>query len=44
MLRMSIAWTRIFPMGDAEVPHELGLAFSDRFFDTFIYYNNNREI
>lgn len=31
--RMSIAWTRIFPMGDEEEPNEAGLEFYDRVFD-----------
>ncbi|AEB06286.1 6-phospho-beta-glucosidase [Coriobacterium glomerans PW2] len=32
-LRMSIAWTRIFPLGDESKPNEVGLAFYDRVFD-----------
>lgn len=32
--RMSIAWSRIFPNGDDEVPNEAGLAFYDKVFDT----------
>ena len=32
-LRVSIAWTRIFPNGDEQVPNEAGLAFYDRLFD-----------
>lgn len=32
-LRVSIAWTRIFPNGDEELPNEAGLAFYDRLFD-----------
>lgn len=32
-LRLSIAWTRIFPQGDEETPNEAGLAFYDRVFD-----------
>ncbi|PWC22284.1 6-phospho-beta-glucosidase [Brenneria roseae subsp. roseae] len=32
-LRISIAWTRIFPQGDEETPNEAGLAFYDRLFD-----------
>ncbi|CAI1199017.1 glycoside hydrolase family 1 protein [Serratia ficaria] len=32
-LRVSIAWTRIFPNGDEERPNEDGLAFYDRLFD-----------
>ena len=30
--RMSIAWTRIFPLGDEEEPNEEGLRFYDRVF------------
>ena len=32
-LRVSIAWSRIFPRGDEEEPNEKGLAFYDRLFD-----------
>lgn len=32
-LRMSIAWTRIFPHGDDDEPNEAGLAFYDAVFD-----------
>ena len=32
-LRVSIAWTRIFPNGDEQQPNEAGLAFYDRLFD-----------
>lgn len=32
-LRVSIAWTRIFPNGDEQEPNEAGLAFYDRLFD-----------
>lgn len=32
-LRVSIAWTRIFPNGDEQAPNEAGLAFYDRLFD-----------
>lgn len=32
-LRVSIAWTRIFPNGDEEGPNEAGLAFYDQLFD-----------
>ena len=32
-LRVSIDWSRIFPMGDEEFPNEEGLAFYDRVFD-----------
>ncbi len=34
VLRLSIAWSRIFPLGDEEMPNEAGLAFYDRVFDT----------
>lgn len=37
--RMSIAWSRIFPKGDEEVPNEEGLAFYDRVFDGCLKYN-----
>lgn len=33
VLRLSIAWSRIFPHGDEEVPNEEGLRFYDRVFD-----------
>ncbi|KGD80023.1 6-phospho-beta-glucosidase [Pantoea sp. PNA 14-12] len=32
-LRVSIAWTRIFPNGDEQQPNEAGLAFYDMLFD-----------
>lgn len=32
-LRVSIAWTRIFPNGDEQTPNEAGLAFYDKLFD-----------
>lgn len=32
-LRLSIAWTRVFPTGEEAEPNELGLAFYDRVFD-----------
>lgn len=32
-LRVSIAWSRIFPNGDDETPNEAGLAFYDELFD-----------
>jgi 6-phospho-beta-glucosidase len=32
-LRVSIAWTRIFPNGDEELPNEAGLSFYERLFD-----------
>ena len=31
--RTSIAWTRIYPLGDEEAPNEAGLAFYDDLFD-----------
>ncbi len=34
VLRLSIAWSRIFPQGDEEIPNEAGLAFYDKVFDT----------
>ena len=37
--RMSIAWSRIFPKGDEEVPNEEGLAFYDCVFDECLKYN-----
>ena len=33
VFRLSIAWSRIFPMGDEEQPNEKGLAFYDAVFD-----------
>lgn len=38
VFRMSIAWTRIFPNGDEEVPNEEGLAFYDKVFDELHKY------
>ncbi|WP_145554710.1 glycoside hydrolase family 1 protein [Yersinia canariae] len=38
-LRISIAWTRIFPQGDEPQPNEAGLAFYDRLFDEMAKYN-----
>ncbi|WEM45295.1 6-phospho-beta-glucosidase (plasmid) [Photobacterium sp. DA100] len=32
-LRLSIAWSRIFPNGDEQQPNEAGLAYYDRIFD-----------
>ena len=32
-LRISIAWSRIFPKGDEEIPNEDGLKFYDEMFD-----------
>ncbi|MEI7378160.1 6-phospho-beta-glucosidase [Dickeya chrysanthemi] len=37
-LRVSIAWTRIFPQGDEAEPNEAGLAFYDRLFDELAKY------
>ncbi|UAY93728.1 6-phospho-beta-glucosidase [Pectobacterium polaris] len=37
-LRISIAWTRIFPQGDETQPNEAGLAFYDRLFDEMAKY------
>lgn len=33
VFRLSIAWSRIFPLGDEETPNEAGLSFYDRVFD-----------
>lgn len=38
-LRVSIAWTRIFPQGDETQPNEAGLAYYDRLFDELAKYN-----
>jgi 6-phospho-beta-glucosidase len=38
MLRISIAWSRIFPNGDETEPNEKGLAFYDSVFDTCLEY------
>jgi 6-phospho-beta-glucosidase len=38
-LRVSIAWTRIFPNGDEQEPNEAGLAFYDRLFDELAAYS-----
>ncbi len=37
--RTSIAWTRIFPNGDEDIPNETGLEFYDRVFDELLKYN-----
>jgi len=37
--RMSIAWSRIFPKGDEELPNEAGLLFYDNVFDELKKYN-----
>ncbi len=36
--RTSIAWTRVFPMGDEEEPNEEGLKFYDDMFDEMLKY------
>lgn len=36
--RTSIAWSRIFPMGDEEEPNEEGLQFYDNVFDELLKY------
>lgn len=36
--RLSIAWSRIFPNGDEEVPNEAGLKHYDEVFDTCLQY------
>ncbi len=36
--RTSIAWTRIFPLGDEESPNEEGLKFYDSLFDELLKY------
>jgi len=38
-LRVSIAWTRIFPNGDETQPNEAGLAWYDRLFDELAAHN-----
>lgn len=38
-LRVSIAWTRIFPQGDELSPNEAGLAYYDRLFDELAKHN-----
>ncbi|WP_367990481.1 6-phospho-beta-glucosidase [Vibrio sp. NTOU-M3] len=38
-LRLSIAWTRIFPQGDEAVPNEAGLRYYDHIFDELEKYN-----
>ena len=37
--RMSINWTRIFPLGDEEKPNEAGLKFYDQVFDELLKYH-----
>ncbi|MEG0684996.1 MAG: family 1 glycosylhydrolase [Coprobacillus sp.] len=36
VFRTSIAWSRIFPKGDEELPNELGLKFYDELFDELL--------
>ena len=38
VFRLSIAWTRIFPNGDEEIPNEEGLQFYDNVFDELHKY------
>lgn len=38
-LRLSIAWPRIFPNGDDELPNEEGLVFYDNVIDELLKYN-----
>ena len=38
-LRVSIAWTRIFPNGDEQEPNEAGLAFYDKLFDELVAHS-----
>lgn len=38
-LRLSIAWTRIFPNGDDEQPNQAGLAYYDEIFDELAKHN-----
>lgn len=38
-LRTSIAWSRIFPNGDDEIPNEKGLEFYDNLFDELLSHN-----
>ncbi|KAF1299194.1 6-phospho-beta-glucosidase [Enterococcus sp. JM4C] len=38
VFRLSIAWSRIFPMGDETEPNEAGLAFYDKVFDECAKY------
>ncbi|QTJ40991.1 glycoside hydrolase family 1 protein [Dolosigranulum pigrum] len=38
-LRISIAWSRIFPKGDEQTPNEKGLQFYDRVFDELAKYD-----
>lgn len=38
IMRISIAWTRIFPQGDEEQPNEEGLRYYDSVFDEMLKY------
>lgn len=38
-LRLSLAWSRIFPIGDEIEPNEAGLAYYDRLFDELAEHN-----
>jgi len=38
VFRTSIAWSRIFPNGDDEIPNEKGLQFYDDLFDECLKY------
>lgn len=38
-LRVSIAWSRIFPQGDEQEPNEAGLAWYDKLFDELARHN-----
>ncbi|MBP2658629.1 MAG: hypothetical protein H6Q69_1661 [Firmicutes bacterium] len=38
-LRTSVAWSRIFPNGDEEIPNQDGLQFYDHLFDELLKYN-----
>ena len=39
VFRFSIAWSRIYPMGDEPEPNEEGLRFYDRVIDTCLKYH-----
>nr|WP_305853364.1 glycoside hydrolase family 1 protein [Amphibacillus sp. MSJ-3] len=39
VLRLSIAWSRIYPTGEEEQPNEKGIAFYNNVINTLIYYN-----
>lgn len=36
VFRMSVSWSRIFPMGDEDKPNEAGLAYYDQIFDCLL--------